>query len=560
MEKKKTLQEKKVAIYTRTSKAEPGLDVPSNKVQRASCHYKNLSMKEELWKELETLYDDEDFSGKNLKRPAIQKLLQDIREGKIDIVIIYKLDRLTRSTRDFQDLLELFEKHNITLVSSTEPIDTKTLAGRLLVDIMIRFAQYDRELDVERAKDSRYFRVKIGLWGGGMPSLGYILKNKRLEIVHDEKKIVKKAFQLYLEIKSCHLVAKELSRFYRTKTYRKNKKLRGGRQFKKKDIARILNNKLYIGIFEIENPKTKQIEQFKGVHKPIIDIETFNQVQEIMKRNRKKKKSISQNKYDMLLTGLLKCGYCGSAMTMYARPKTRKDGTTRIYFYYKCRSVVEGDRTECKLRSVPAEELEKYVIERLIELGSNKKVLNKLIELVNIEAGESSKPLKKKKSALLKQLQNINSEIRGVINFLKTHPEIGERKDNSITKEYLEYEVRKKEIEEEILQIDVEIASKGKTEVDTDAVGRILRDFSKTFYALERKDQVQLMHTLVKEIIYRPKLADRIKITLWNWPGSETLQKLLDRAKNGNLPIFRGTGGEVSTSGMRGTRNGDDGI
>lgn len=192
----------------------------------------------------------------------MKRLLQHISEGKINGVIVYKLDRLTRNSRDFHYLLELFEKHNVAFISATESIDTKSPQGRLMTAIMIQFAQYDRELDQERSRDFILARARKGLWPTGMPPLGYDLRDKMLVINEPEADIVRLIFDLYLKHKSVISVVKELNRLgYRRKLFKsKDGKLIGGKHFDIASVIRILKRKTYIGI--IEHSGTKQ--EFKG--------------------------------------------------------------------------------------------------------------------------------------------------------------------------------------------------------------------------------------------------------------------------------------------------------
>ena len=184
-----------IAVYTRKSNDENlGGEVTSLDSQKAVCRSYIQIQKGNGWQEYPEVFDDPAESGKDLKRPAMRRLLQRIQEGKIRGVIVYKLDRMTRNSRDFHMLLELFEKHGVAFISATESIDTKSPQGRLMTAIMVQFAQYDRELDVERSKDFHLARASKGLWCGGLPPLGYDAKDKQLVLNEEGAALVRQIF------------------------------------------------------------------------------------------------------------------------------------------------------------------------------------------------------------------------------------------------------------------------------------------------------------------------------------------------------------------------------
>ncbi len=326
---------KLIAIYTRKSNDENlNGSVTSIDSQKSACRSYIQIQKDKGWREYDEPFDDPAESGKSLKRPAIQRLLERIQEGKINGVIVYKLDRLTRNSMDFHYLLELFEKHNVAFISATESIDTKSPQGRLMTAIMIQFAQYDRELDQERSKDFILARAKKGLWCGGIPPLGYDWKDKKLVVNDEEAIIVRLIFDLYLRHKSVIPVIEELNKLgFRRKSF----KTADGRIMGGASIIRILKRKVYIGI--ITNTRTEQ--DFPGQHKPIIANDVFEKAQELLKshiRRAPEQLLHTTNKHNFRLKGLIRCGECGSAVCGYVRHK--KNG--RIYRYYKCLSKLNG--------------------------------------------------------------------------------------------------------------------------------------------------------------------------------------------------------------------------
>ena len=220
------------------------------------------------------VYNDAGFSGAILQRPALQELLADLKKEKIDAVLVYKIDRLTRSPKDFYQLIEFFEQAKIDFISITERFDTSTPTGRLLRNIMLTFSQFERELTSERTKDKLLERAKKGMCNGGLTPYGYMRQNKKLIPHHKEKEEIKSIFETYLETKSLSVVYKFLKG--------NGIKNRSGKNFSKTNISHILRNVVYSGKIKYNN------EIYNGEHKPIISEEIFALAQKIHKNKMKK--------------------------------------------------------------------------------------------------------------------------------------------------------------------------------------------------------------------------------------------------------------------------------
>src|SRR5437660_779685 len=199
------------AIYTRKS-TEHNLDLEFNSLdaQRESCEAYIKSQAHEGWRLIHDHYDDGAFSGASLDRPALQKLLTAVRAGKIDIIVVYKVDRLTRSLADFAKLVELFDQHSVSFVSVTQSFNTTSSMGRLTLNILLSFAQFEREVIGERVRDKIAASKRKGIWVGGSVPLGYKSVNKKLEVVPKEAEIVRKIFSLYIEVGSVGELARAL--------------------------------------------------------------------------------------------------------------------------------------------------------------------------------------------------------------------------------------------------------------------------------------------------------------------------------------------------------------
>jgi DNA invertase Pin-like site-specific DNA recombinase len=199
------------AVYTRKSTDE-GLDQEYNSIdaQRDAGHAYIASQRTEGWIPVENDYDDPAYSGGNMDRPAMKRLLKDIQEGKIDVVVVYKIDRLTRSLTDFSRMIEVFEHHNTSFVSVTQQFNTTNSMGRLMLNILLSFAQFEREVTGERIRDKITASKKKGMWMGGIPPLGYDVKDRCLAINPKEAKLIQQVFKRFIEIGSTTLLYKEL--------------------------------------------------------------------------------------------------------------------------------------------------------------------------------------------------------------------------------------------------------------------------------------------------------------------------------------------------------------
>ena len=356
------------AIYTRKSTSE-GLDqdFTSLDAQRESAENYINSQKHEGWVVLQEQYNDGGFTGANLERPGLQKLLSDIKEHKINCVVVYKVDRLSRSLMDFAQVLEFFDKNNVTFVSVTQAFNTNTSMGRLTLNILLSFAQFEREIISERTKDKMGAARKRGKWLGGRPPFGYDrdIENKKLLINKTETDVVRQIFDLYLKDNSLLQVADILNeKGYRSRPgIRKDGKPFGGKKYGVTQIQSIIKNVLYIG-------KVCYAGQiYDGQHEAIIDEETFKKAQEKLKQNRVERKATKNTECTALLSHLLHCKTCGSFMFhTYTLKKTRHK-----YRYYVCSNAQKRGYHSCPTKSVNAQAIEDATIDCLKRIFSDKK-------------------------------------------------------------------------------------------------------------------------------------------------------------------------------------------
>jgi site-specific DNA recombinase len=353
------LRRVRCAILTRTS-TEEGLDSEFNSLdaQRESGENYIASQKHEGWVALPTLYDDGGYSGATLERPAVQRLLADIEAGKVDCVVVYKLDRLTRSLLDFAKLVEIFDRHKVSFVSVTQHFDTSTSMGRLMVNILLSFAQFEREIIGERIRDKVAATRRKGKYTGGPPVLGYDVdrERKRLVVNPQEAKLVRRIFSDFVKTGSTTVLAQALTaEGYTTKCWvTKEGKHRPGKPWDKVLVYRVLNNPLYIG--EV----THKGERYPGEHEPIVPRQLWDQAHSILERNSHARGVRTRTKTPALLRGIIRCAHCGCAM---GPTFTKRRG--KVYRYYLCVHASKHGPGSCPVGAVPAGEIERAVIEQL---------------------------------------------------------------------------------------------------------------------------------------------------------------------------------------------------
>jgi len=340
------------AIYTRKS-TEEGLDQDFNSLQaqREACEAYIKSQKHEGWQLVKTHYDDGGFSGGNMERPALKQLMRDIETGIIDIIVVYKVDRLSRSLHDFAKMVEVFDRHKVSFVSVTQQFNTTTSMGRLTLNVLLSFAQFEREVTGERIRDKIAASKKKGMWMGGVVPIGYDVKERKLVINPAEAETVRLIFNRYLELKNVRHLCAELKREgIATKTV-PNRANTGGKPFSRPGIYKLLSNPLYIGQVRFKDV------YYEGQHERIIDQDTWEQVQSQLANNRPGVVKNHQEDSVCLLKGKLFDAATGDELII---DNARKGD--RRYRYYASRSMKRNSKAEAKSGwRLPAPTIEKTI-------------------------------------------------------------------------------------------------------------------------------------------------------------------------------------------------------
>jgi site-specific DNA recombinase len=355
------------AIYTRKS-SEEGLEQEFNSLdaQREACEAYTASQKAEGWVALRDRYDDGGFSGGTLERPALKRLLADIEAGLIDVVVVYKIDRLSRSLMDFAKLVDVFDRCGVTFVSVTQSFNTTTSMGRLTLNILLSFAQFEREVIGERIRDKFAASRKRGMWMGGFVPLGYDVKDRKLVVNDVEAALVRHIFERFINLGSVTLMVRELQS--------ERQVSKRGKPFDKGVIYKLLNNRVYIG------DAVHKGTSYPGEHKAIIDRDTFDKVQAILAANSHVRAAITRSAAPALLRGLI-FTETGRAMT----PAYTKKGS-RLYSYYVSTDAIRGRGAVGAALRLPADVVETAVIREIRHLVRAPEIVAQAVAAARREA------------------------------------------------------------------------------------------------------------------------------------------------------------------------------
>lgn len=393
------MDEKKIlrcAIYTRKS-TEEGLDMEYNTLdaQRESGEKYIESQRHEGWRVIPEFYDDGGFSGGNMERPALKKLMMDIKAGRIDIIVVYKIDRLSRSLADFAQMVQVFDEHNTSFVSVTQHFNTKDSMGRLTLNILLSFAQFEREVTGERIRDKFASSKKKGMWMGGTPPLGYDVVERKLITNPKEVKQLQHIYKQFVKLGSISMLACELNKEgYRTKSYKNQAgEIKGGKVFSLNALRLILKNRLYLA--EVHHKG----KYYPGQHQAIITQELFNKAQDVFSESPAKKRARTiKSKSTALLKGIIVCGGCESAMSPTHTKKKNK-----TYRYYITNSYRTSTCGECPVSRIPAGEIEELISSQLKAIFTTPQILVKVWRKIN------SKDKSFKETDLHESLQKLGS-------------------------------------------------------------------------------------------------------------------------------------------------------
>ncbi|MCC6673511.1 MAG: recombinase family protein [Planctomycetes bacterium] len=478
----------RVAVYCRQSVLSHQ-EFGSIQAQREAVEAYILSQRAEGWVALPDHYDDGGFSGATTERPAFQRLVADVEAGKIDILATYRIDRVSRSLADFTGFMELLDRHGVGFVSTTQSFDTRTSMGRLTLNILASFSQFERESISERTRDKMSASRRRGMWTGGRPVLGYDLRDRRLVVNPDEAERVRAIFRLYLETGSLIATAAELERrgwANKTWTTRKATIARGSR-FTKTTLSGLLRNPLYLGRTRLGE------ETFAGAHEPIVDVATFETVQQMLREHRRDGGREVRNRWGALLKGLVRCGVCGSAM---AHTFSYKRG--RTYRYYVCLRLQNEGAAACPGSRVSAGAIEGLVVERVRAIGGDPAVVQATVEAAAAARAQRTPELVAEQRTLRADRQRLEAERTNLLAAVGG----GGPAVASLTTRLAEVDDRLAAIRARDQAVAAELAVIATGEVDREALARALAEFGPLWDQLVVGERCRLLRLVLETVTY----------------------------------------------------------
>ncbi len=497
----------RVWAYTRVSTEEQAQrENNSLGTQRSYCEQYVQLNEMDGWK-LMRIIEDPGHSAANLKRPGMEELVEGIKCGQVDVILIYKLDRLTRSLKDFYILWELMEQHGVNFVSVTEKhLDTTTALGRMILQIILLFAQFEREQTVQRLKDKFAQAARSGERHPGTPPYGYVFdpKNRSLSIDPSESKVVRWMFELAVKLAGAAAVARALNDAgHRTRTLvrfkgKKNEYTIGGKRWNANKVIKHIGNVAYKAIRLGSNG-----EEFPANWKPLVSRKLWEQANRAISRQDEKasdqptKRENFTNKAKALLKGLLFCGHCRNAMTPKAGGKKTAEGTARPY--YTCQSVVQfGSQSDCTLRNITATGFDAFVIRLIGEFGKNPALIKQTVQASQKNKTKSVRPLKSRLQGLKSELRQVSTEIANCLKLART------KGSGSFTEELLAeanaLSERKQVLQREIDSLKAEIDYLQQSASDENLIAEALCNFEESCQHLTFDERVEVIGLLVESI------------------------------------------------------------
>jgi len=479
------------AIYTRKS-TEEGLqqDFNSLDAQRESAEAYIAAQKHEGWVCLPDHYDDGGFTGGNLDRPAVQRMMNDIKAGRINCVVVYKVDRLSRSLMDFARMMETFEKHQVSFVSVTQQFNTSHSMGRLMLNVLLSFAQFEREIISERTRDKIAAARRKGKFAGGKPLLGFDILagpgGSKLVVNKAEARRVREIFELFIECISLIPTVRELNkRGWHNKTWTSRAgKAMGGRPFDKPTLYRLLCSVVYLG------KVTHGEHVYAGEHEAIVPQDLFDRVQSMLRRNKNVGGKHVGNRHNALLKGLVRCVHCGCGMSHHF---TTKNNVTR-YRYYVCNNAQKRGWSSCPSASVPAPAIEGFVVDQLREVGRNSAMFRRVLHATQEQITTAIDELKTQRGQAEDRVRAIHAEIREIA------PRAGAMGEAADRLAALQDDLRV--AEREVTRFGSQTINLERRLVNDEQIAQAIESFDPAWGSLGPTEQASVVQLLVEQVNY----------------------------------------------------------
>ena len=481
-------QIKRCAVYTRKSTT-AGLEQDFNSLdaQREACEQYIRSQASLGWQLIPEPYDDGGFSGANVQRPAFQRLMQDVEAGKIDIVVVYKVDRLSRSLLDFAKLMDRFNRTNVAFVSVTQNFSTADAMGRLTLNVLMSFAEFEREMIAERTRDKMAASRRRGQWTGGPPPLGYDVVDRKLVVNEAEAALVRRIYDLYLDLRSAGAVARALNIECRTTKHHvsANGTSRGARAWDTQSVLHVLRNPLPAGLMPCDG------ELHDGQHQAIIDQLTYRRVQNMLDEGRRERSHWGRNP-DYILAGVIRCALCGQA---YTPASTRKGG--REYRYYRCSRRDKQGAEGCVAGPLPAQAIEAFVVERVRDALADGRLAADVTETVRERLAGQRAAILVERHDLPSKIATLSSEGKRLVDSVGNVNGAGQRlldeKLQEVGDQLGRLEGRQREIDHRLSLVDT-------FEVEAEWVSSCLADFNRVWDTLNAENRGRLVRAVIERV------------------------------------------------------------
>ncbi|MFM2151922.1 MAG: hypothetical protein RL199_357 [Pseudomonadota bacterium] len=468
---------RRCAIYTRKSTT-TGLEQAFNSLdaQREACEA--FVARHPGWKVDETRYDDGGYTGANTDRPGFTSLMADAQAGKFDLVVVYKVDRFSRSMLDFVKAMERLTKAGVSFVSVTQNFSTADAMGRLTMNILLSFAEFEREMISERTRDKIAASRRRGQWTGGVVPLGYSSVDKKL-VVHDlEANTVREAFRLYLQRGNLVSVGSELNKRGLVPRGTRNYPTKHPLGWDKTNLSRTLSNPIYAGLINAGDVRCT------GEHEGLVTLDEFELVQDMLAGKRRPVRAKARN-LDYLLRGLLTCKRCGKAMTT---------ASTKRWRYYRCPTRDKRGREACPTTNVPAEAIEEFVIRHLLAEARKSTFLNDVASNLTERLAGERDALQKRRAELIAAIAEAST------NAAQAGEKVFEFEGRA--RELLESRLRRESdrlaaAERQLAEVDQQLGGIELASREPDWRTAALRDLPAAWELMSSANRTHLLHALV---------------------------------------------------------------
>ncbi len=544
MNKKKIVERHtpKVALYCRVST-----------YNQSQGDYSSLDTQEELlrsfaktreWEIYDSYVDTK--TGTTIEREHLSRLLKDASQRKFDVVIATKLDRISRSMKDFFEINEVLATNNIDLVLATQNIDTTSSMGRFNRNVLMAFAEFERDMIAERTKEKLFAQAQKGYWGGGIVPIGYDVKEKKLVVNERERDLVQRMFRYYLENPSTHQVSKRLNEEGYTTKIRVSKtgNKTGGVKFHKQSVRDILRNPVYTGWISYKE------EKFNGIHERIIDQALFEKVHERMNQSIVETKITVETDSPLTLLGITKCAHCGSLLSTSS---TYKKEQGKRYYFYKCSKAAHQTKEHCPARDIPAEALEGCVMDAMQFLVNDGEFLKSITKQISGNSGKDLHQLNKDITDLNRNHAKISQQLRSLVDRLSEDSKL--KMSATVTQTIGELENQKAGMYALIHSKKREIEKVETGEVDVGVLKEMLTDYCNLYENYSPMEKRRLNHLIFSGIVSNFKRKEESGYLEIHIRGDGSIRKTWEELKQQTQMAKVRTSGRFGSAGRARTYN-----